>query len=135
MSLPEPDRGDIFLLFNDMPYDFSADLPLPIGKGVCLDTTPQEWLDALEQGLADYLLPGYSLLGVGLNNCCLRCFHRPNPTEELRQGTYFSFQCLLFVCILQLRSILVANFVWVEITIVFGIQHHTRWHQVGTKKT
>lgn len=97
MSLPEPDQGDIFLLFNDLPYDFSVDLPLPIGKGVCLDTTPQEWLDASDQGLANYLLPGYSLPGVGLNNCCLRCFHRPNPTEEL------SPRDLLFLSVLALR--------------------------------
>ncbi|MCA9501189.1 MAG: hypothetical protein KC588_18500, partial [Nitrospira sp.] len=97
MSLPEPDQGDIFLLFNDLPYDFSADLPLPIGKGVCLDTTPQEWLDDSEPGLANYLLPGYSLPGVGLNNCCLRCFHRPNSTEDL------SPRDLLFLSVLALR--------------------------------
>ncbi len=81
MSLPEPDQGDIFLLFNDLPYDFNADLPLPIGSGVCIDTTPQEWLDSSDQGLADYLLPGYSLPGVVLNNCCLRCL----KTKEVQR--------------------------------------------------
>lgn len=97
MNLPEAKQGDLFLLFHHLPYDFSAELPLPLGPGVCLDTTPQEWLDSSHQGLADYLLPGYSCPGMGLNNCCLRCFYHPNPEEEL------SPRDLLFLSVLALR--------------------------------
>ena len=97
MNLPEPNQGDVFLLFHQLPYDFSAELPLPLGLGVCLDTTPQEWLDSSDQGLADFLLPGYSLPGTGLNNCCLRCFYHPSPEEGL------SPRDLLFLSVFALR--------------------------------
>ncbi|MBW2099041.1 MAG: hypothetical protein JRG77_09685 [Deltaproteobacteria bacterium] len=97
MNLPNPKQGDLYLLFHHLPYDFSAELPLAIGLGVCLDNTPQEWLDSSDQGLADYLLPGYSLSGMGLNNCCLRCFYQSSPDEEL------SKRDLLFFSVLALR--------------------------------
>lgn len=97
VNLPEPKQGDVFLLFQHLPYDFSAELPLPLGPGVCLDNTPQQWIDSSDQGLADFLLPGYSLPGMGLNNCCLRCFHHPNHEEEL------SPKDILFLSVLALR--------------------------------
>ena len=96
MNPPEPRQGDVYFLFKRLPYDFSAELPLALGSGVCLDTTPQEWLDSADRGLADFLLPGYSW-GMGLNNCCLRCFYHPNPEEEL------SPRDLLFLSVLALR--------------------------------
>ena len=51
--------GDIFLLFHELPYDFSQDIPISVGPGVCVDMTPQALLSSAEQGLSDYVLPGY----------------------------------------------------------------------------
>lgn len=97
IDIPQSKPGDIYLLFHDFPYDFSHDLPLSIAPGVCVDKTPQEWLDSAEQGLADYLLPGYSLPGMGMNNCCLRCFSLTKSEEKL------TFENLLFIALLSLR--------------------------------
>lgn len=74
---PDAKPGDLFLLFDRLPYDYEEDLPIPIGPGVCLDNTPLSLLDLAEKGLADYLLPGYSLPGTTINHCCLRCFSEP----------------------------------------------------------
>jgi hypothetical protein len=97
MSIPSPKEGNLFLLFHQLPYDFSQELLLALGPSVCLDKTPQAWLDSSVQGLADYLLPGYSLPGMGLNQCCLRCFADPSSAEELSQKD------LLFLSVLALR--------------------------------
>lgn len=96
LNLPVPKPGDLFLLFHHLPYNFEEDLPLPIGPDVCLDNTPQIWLDSAEEGLADYLLPGYSLPGMGLNNCCLRCFSRSSPEKKLapENSIFLSLLCL-----------------------------------------
>jgi len=85
------------LLFHHLPYDFSTELPLALGFGVCLETTPQEWLDSAEEGLADYLLPGYSLPGMGLNNCCLRCFVQSIPSSKVTPRD------LLFLSVIAFR--------------------------------
>ena len=95
--MPIPKEGDLYLLFHHLPYDFEVDLPLPLGPGVCLDRTPQDWLDSAEKGLADYVLPGYSITGLGLNNCCLRCFSRHSPEEKLVPEN------LIFLSLLGLR--------------------------------
>lgn len=71
--------GDLYLLFHKLPFDFGRDLPLDLGPGVCLDSTPQNLLDKVEPALADYLLPGHNLPGIGLNNCCLRCYSDGAP--------------------------------------------------------
>ena len=97
LKIPDSKPGDLFLLFHNLPYDFEEDLPLPIGLDVCVDNTPQSWLDAAEEGMADYLLPGYSLPGRGLNNCCLRCFCKPNTEKK------FGPENLLFNSLLSLR--------------------------------
>lgn len=97
LKIPNPKPGDLFLLFQKLRYDFEEDLPLPIGPDVCLDNTPQSWLDAAEEGMADYLLPGYSLPGRGLNNCCLRCFCKPSTEKKLGP------EYLLFTSLLSLR--------------------------------
>jgi hypothetical protein len=97
MNIPIARQGDLYLLFHHLPYDFEVDLPLPLGPGVCLDRTPQDWLDSAEKGLADYILPGYNFEGSGLNNCCLRCFSRPSPEEKL------SPENLNFLSLLSLR--------------------------------
>ena len=96
-NLPIPKSGDLYLLFHHLPYDFDEDLPLHLGPGICLDKTPQEWLDSAEKGLADFLLPGYSLPGMGLNNCCLRCYSSPIPDQKLMPEN------LLFLSLLCLR--------------------------------
>ncbi|MCA9420371.1 MAG: hypothetical protein KC592_05095 [Nitrospira sp.] len=97
MTLPAPTPGDLFLLFHHLPFDFSENLPLQLGPSVCLDETPQTILDSADKGLADYLLPGYSLPGEGLNNCCLRCFSRSTNLEQLHPKD------LLFLSVLALR--------------------------------
>ena len=96
-TLPDPTPGDLFLLFHHLPFDFSENLPLQLGQDVCLDETPQTILDSADKGLADYLLPGYSLPGEGLNNCCLRCFSRSTNPENLHPKD------LLFLSVLALR--------------------------------
>ncbi len=89
--------GDIFLLFHELPYDFSQDLPISVGPGVCVDMTPQALLSSAEQGLSDYVLPGYSISGTGINNCCLRCYSIFKLTESL------STENLLFLALLSMR--------------------------------
>jgi len=65
--------GDLFLLFQRLPYDFELDLPTPLGPGIYLDYTPQDILASVEPpALADYVLPGYSLPGMPITNCCIR---------------------------------------------------------------
>jgi len=96
VNIPASKPGDLFLLFHSLPYDFSADLPLAIGHGVCLETTPQELLATAEKGLADFLLPGYSL-HMGICNCCLRCFVKSVPSTNLTPTN------LLFLSVIALR--------------------------------
>lgn len=97
MPLPNSEPGDVFLLFHSLPFDFSAELPLALGSSVCLEATPQQWLDSAENGIADFLLPGYSLSGMGINNCCLRCYARSIPSTNLISKN------LLFLSVLALR--------------------------------
>ncbi|MCJ7600977.1 MAG: hypothetical protein MUO63_05660 [Desulfobulbaceae bacterium] len=89
--------GDIFLLFHELPYDFSQDLPISVGPGVCVDMTPQVLLSSAEKGLSDYVLPGYSFSGTGINNCCLRCYSIFKLTESL------TTENLLFLALLSMR--------------------------------
>jgi len=89
--------GDIFLLFHELPYDFSQDLPISVGPGVCADMTPQVLLSSAEKGLSDYVLPGYSISETGINNCCLRCYSIFKLTESL------STENLLFLALLSMR--------------------------------
>ena len=96
-NVPISKSGDLYLLFHHLPYDFEEDLPLSIGPDICLDNTPQIWLDSAEEGLADFLLPGYNLPGMGLNNCCVRCYSRPSSEKKL------SPENLLFLSLLCLR--------------------------------
>jgi hypothetical protein len=79
MTIRTPKAGDFYLLFHQLPFEFDQDLPLNLGPDVCLDSTPQSVLDKVDPALADYLLPGYNLPGMGLNNCCLRCYARKAP--------------------------------------------------------
>jgi hypothetical protein len=73
MSIPPITSGDIFLLFYTFPFDFEAELPIGIGPAVLLDSTPQQILDEADPAaLADFVLPGYNLPGIGLVQCCLR---------------------------------------------------------------
>ena len=97
LNLPIPKSGDLYLLFHHLPYDFDEDLPLSLGQYICLDKTPQIWLDSAEKGLADFLLPGYNLPGMGLNNCCIRCHSIPSSEKKL------SPENLIFLSLLCLR--------------------------------
>jgi len=63
--------GDAFLLFDELPFDWEAELPIVLSDKVELSETPFELLDSLEEGQAGFLLPGYHLPG-GVNHCCLR---------------------------------------------------------------
>ena len=89
--------GDIYLLFHDLPFDFSQDLPLSLGSGICVDMTPHNLLYSAEKGLSDYILPGFSLPGTGINNCCLRCYSIGEVSGNL------TTENLLFLALLSMR--------------------------------
>jgi len=79
-------EGDVFLLFQELPYDFhSGKLPIVILENLYFDYTPSELLDPerfyspndvkdlLEHaGLVNMVLPGHTLPGIGITNCCFR---------------------------------------------------------------
>lgn len=78
--------GDVFLLFQKLPYDFhSGTPPIKILENLYFDKTPSELLDPqrfyspsdvnglLEYaGLVNMILPGHTLPGTGIVHCCLR---------------------------------------------------------------
>jgi hypothetical protein len=97
VTISESKPGDIYLLFHNLPYDFSQDLPLSLGPGVCVDITPHNILYSAEKGLSDYVLPSFSLPGTGINNCCLRCYSIIKLTENL------TTENLLFLSLLSMR--------------------------------
>ena len=86
MMEPTYKQYDIFLLFNELPYDFhSGNLPIKILENLYFDNTPQGLLDPLcfysssdfeglleYAGLVNMILPGHTLPGIGIVNCCLR---------------------------------------------------------------
>lgn len=80
MGVPPATQGDVFLLFEHLPLDFNSELPLPLGQGVCIDNTPFSWLESAQPGVADYVLPGYSLR-IPISNACLRAFPISSRTE------------------------------------------------------
>lgn len=94
MTIRIPKAGDLYLLFHDLPFNFDEDLPLKLGPGVCLDSTPQCLLDKADPALADYLLPGYHLPGMGLNNCCLRCYAKRVPNLNSSDLFFVSLSAL-----------------------------------------
>lgn len=78
--------GDVFLLFQELPYDFcSGNLPVKILENLYFDDTPFELLDSrrfysegdevdglLEHAcLVNIVLPYHNLPGVGIKHCCL----------------------------------------------------------------
>ena len=89
--------GDLFLLFQRLPYDFELDLPTPLGPGIYLDYTPHDILTSVKSGLADLVLPGYSLPEMQKTKCCIRTdssyCDKDNPKPK----------DLLFLAILGLR--------------------------------
>lgn len=89
-----PKAGDFYLLFHELPFAFDEDLPLDLGLGVCLDSTPQCVLDNVDPALSDYLLPGYNLPGMGLNNCCLRCYTTKAPSLKASDLFFVSLSAL-----------------------------------------
>ena len=92
------DIGDLFLLFQRLPYDFKIDLPIPLGPGIYLDDTPQDILASVDPpALADYVLPGYNLPGMGITNCCIRASGSYCDTISPKPKD------LLFLAILGLR--------------------------------
>ena len=90
--------GDLFLLFQRLPYDYKIDLPIPLGPRIYLDYTPQDILASADpQALADYVLPGYNLPGMGITNCCIRASGSDSDTDRPKPKD------LLFLAILGLR--------------------------------
>jgi hypothetical protein len=89
-----PEIGDVFLLFHELPFDFTEQLPLALGPGVCLDATPWNLLETVKPALADYILPGYHLPGRQ-NHCCLHSYEASLP--------HFRPATLLFIAITALR--------------------------------
>jgi hypothetical protein len=96
-TISESKPGDIYLLFHDLPYDFSQELPISLGPGVCVDMTPHNILHSAEKGLSDYVLPSFNLPGTGINNCCLRCYSNIKLTENIKTEN------LLFLSLLSMR--------------------------------
>jgi len=96
VKLPSPKIDDVFLLFDELPFDFTGQLPLALGPGVCLDDTPWGLLNAVPPALADYILPGYHLRpSLRQNHCCLRSYDASIP--------HFRPDTLLFVSLSALR--------------------------------
>ncbi|HMH08763.1 MAG TPA: hypothetical protein VK579_18955 [Terriglobales bacterium] len=96
MKLPSPKIDDVFLLFYELPFDFSGQLPLALGPGICLDDTPWGLLDTVPPALADSILPGYHLRpSPPRNHCCLRSYDVSIP--------HFGPDTLLFVSLSALR--------------------------------
>jgi hypothetical protein len=96
-----PGPGDWYLLFDELPYDFSNPLPLSLGSCVFLDNTPQDVLDKVDPpALADYVLPGYHLPAHGLVNCCLR--YSADPSQQL--GSDLSQAFFESIMALRLRA-------------------------------
>ena len=63
MRSSELASSDVILLFLAFPFDFKTNLPINMGAAVCLDYTPQDVLrHADPPGLADFVLPGYSVV-------------------------------------------------------------------------
>src|SRR5262245_4975893 len=80
VKLPSPKIDDVFLLFYELPFDFTRQLPLALGPGVCLDETPWGLLDTVPPALADSILPGYHLRPrLRRNHCCLRSYDASIP--------------------------------------------------------
>ena len=146
-NLPTPKSGDLYLLFHHLPYDFDEELPLHLGPGICLDKTPQEWLDSAEKGLADFLLPGYSLTGMGLNNCCLRCYSSPTPDQKLMPENliFLSLLCLRLHMPLEIRiggqfrlcddEVRILEPTLYELTTPWGIEGSMRYTSVEIEKS
>jgi hypothetical protein len=40
MAIRSAGAGDVYLLFHQLPFKFDKDLPLSLGTGICLDSTP-----------------------------------------------------------------------------------------------
>lgn len=87
MRTPLYRAGDVFLLFQKLPFDFhSGNLPIEILDNLYLDRTPIELLNSqrfhsraddldalLEHAcLVNIVLPYYNLPDTGVNHCCLR---------------------------------------------------------------
>jgi len=103
MTIRAPKPGDLYLLFHELPFDFDEDLPLNLGRGVCLDSTPQCLLDRAEPALADYLVPGYHLPGMGLNNCCVRCYAKKAPNLNPSDLFFVSLSALRLRAPIRIR--------------------------------
>ena len=88
-----PNAGDSYLLFHSFPYDFEVDLPLNLSSDVYLDNTPQGFLDSVESALADFVLPGYHLPGMGLKHCSLR-YSCDNNNKNRFDPTYLFFSSI-----------------------------------------
>jgi len=85
--------GDSYLLFHSFPYDFEVDLPLNLLSDVYLDNTPQGFLESVESALADFVLPGYHLPGMGLTHCSLR-YCCDNNNKNKFDPTYLFFSSI-----------------------------------------
>lgn len=85
--------GDVYLLFNHLPYDYKVELPILLGPSVCLDNAPLQQLSLAGLGIADFLLPGYNVPGTTLNHCCLRCFS--DSAHEMPSPKNLMFLALL----------------------------------------
>lgn len=105
MNQPSYKKGDVFLLFKELPYDYhSGDIPIKIIENLYFDNTPLELLIPqryyslsdvnvlLEYaGLVNLILPGHTLPGMGIVHCCLRYDSAEiNQFSDCKPSTLFS---------------------------------------------
>lgn len=115
MKQPSYKQRDVFLLFKELPYDFhSGNLPIKILENLYFDNTPSELLDPhrfyslsdvnglLEYaGLVNMILPGHTLPGMGIVQCCLRYDNaKDNQYSDCKPSTLFS----IFITSLRLQK-------------------------------
>ncbi len=98
MRRPTYKKGDVFLLFHKLPFDFnSGKLPLDILQNLYLDKTPFDLLESFGPALAGQVLPGYGVPGLGVVCCCLRYDSGTNEYPG------FAPKDLLFISTVALR--------------------------------
>lgn len=86
-----------YLLFHQLPYDYTKELPFELGNDVTLEKTPFDILTAEPEesdhddyrAHVNFILPGYDIKGNGVNHCCLSILYDRNITKQYPSGTLF----------------------------------------------
>jgi len=97
MSQTKLNEGDLVLLFNNLPYDFSMDLPLSPAAGITVSATPHSLLATPDSDHQPcFVLPGVKLPGSRISNCCLISrISESVPQNIRRDDILFSYLTVL----------------------------------------